>query len=325
MRLVGALISTAVLAAAVASTAPAQVVACGAEVTADLTLEAPLTGCSTGLIVAADDVTIDLNGHAIEGIGTSEGSGIEGVDRSGLTIRNGHIRGFRTGVRFFRTSESTLEDLAVSDTFFGIVLGGEPVIGPGSDHNEVLRTSIVNAQQGLVLGSASSWNRILQNSVTGVSGAGISCSLGTGNVFDGNYTVGNGVGISLNFCSVSDVINNVANQNVFTGIARARTAGRVEGNVANGNGQWGIYSDDSHGAFIGNVTNQNGFDGLRIDDSVSSHGPFHSVAQHVANTNGGHGIVTDLEGVVDGGKNRAHANGASVQCLGVVCNQKGGP
>src|SRR5215207_5226921 len=50
--------------------------ACGDPITADLVLEADLIGCSTGLVVAADDITIDLNGHLIEGQSSVAGAGV---------------------------------------------------------------------------------------------------------------------------------------------------------------------------------------------------------------------------------------------------------
>ena len=41
---------------------------------------------------------------------------------------------------------------------------------------------------------------------------------------------------------------------------------------------------------------------------------------HLANANGGFGIITGLVGVVDGGGNRASGNNNAAQCTGVVCS-----
>ena len=68
------------------------------------------------------------------------------------------------------------------------------------------------------------------------------------------------------------------------------------------------------------MTNGNGLHGLSIWD-VTGHGPFHSITGNVANANGGYGILAAFSGAgaIDGGKNRAHANDAATQCIGVVC------
>ena len=57
--------------------------------------------------------------------------------------------------------------------------------------------------------------------------------------------------------------------------------------------------------------------------TCKGHGPFHSLTGNVANANGGYGIFAYFLGlgVVDGGKNRAHANAAPTQCIGVVCKR----
>jgi hypothetical protein len=70
-------------------------VQCGDTVVADLVLIVDLVCPGDGLVVGADDVTLDLGGHTITGAGT--GTGIAVTGRSGVTVRNGTIAGFRTG------------------------------------------------------------------------------------------------------------------------------------------------------------------------------------------------------------------------------------
>src|SRR5688572_12390980 len=103
MRFTGWLGAVVVLLGVAAPSAIAEDLGCGAEVTTDVVLSASLTGCSTGLIVAADGITIDLNGYAIEGVGADSATGIEAADRVNVTIKNGHVRGFQVGVRLLRT------------------------------------------------------------------------------------------------------------------------------------------------------------------------------------------------------------------------------
>jgi hypothetical protein len=46
-------------------------VACGDTITHDTTLHNDLTNCTTdGLVIGADNITLDLNGHTIDGVQT---------------------------------------------------------------------------------------------------------------------------------------------------------------------------------------------------------------------------------------------------------------
>jgi hypothetical protein len=49
-------------------------VRCGGTVTTDTTLHADLTDCqNNGIVIGADDITVDLHGHTIDGDGTLAG------------------------------------------------------------------------------------------------------------------------------------------------------------------------------------------------------------------------------------------------------------
>ena len=94
------------------SAASAAGLACGDVVVTDVVLEADLVGCSTGLVVGADNITIDLNGHTIDGQSTVTAAGIEAVGRSGVRMMNGRIRSFALGVFMLDTTESSVRQLA---------------------------------------------------------------------------------------------------------------------------------------------------------------------------------------------------------------------
>jgi parallel beta-helix repeat protein len=289
-RFVGALFSAVALVGTVAPGAMAQDLECGAQVTSDIILQASLVGCSTGLVVAADGVTIDLNGFAVEGVGLS--AGIDASHRTNVTIKNGLIRGFGSGVAFSHTSGSTIENVTVEDSSSGISMN--------QSHD----------------------NRVYGNSLINNSQSGLKCILdGSGNLIDSNYVSGNENGIWLWHCWFDAVVvNNVLVGNRLSGLYLEQSEALVERNVANSNGAWGIFSELSIAHFVKNVTNSNGRDGLLMSDLYPWYGPFNSVTGHVANTNAGYGIATNLVGVIDGGKNRAHANRGAAECLGIVCN-----
>jgi large repetitive protein len=90
--------------------AAASALGCGDVVTVDTTLMSDLVDCpDIGLVIGADDITLDLNGHMIDGDGISpvtcpvQGRVCDvGVDNSaghdGVTIQGGAIQQFNAGV-----------------------------------------------------------------------------------------------------------------------------------------------------------------------------------------------------------------------------------
>jgi hypothetical protein len=74
-------------------------VSCGDTIIANTTLHADLVNCSgNGLVIGADRITLNLNGHTI----TGSLNGAAGIDNSaghdGVTIKNGAVRNFTNGV-----------------------------------------------------------------------------------------------------------------------------------------------------------------------------------------------------------------------------------
>src|SRR4051794_19728420 len=81
---------------------------CGDVLTTDTVLQADLLGCpGNGLVVGADDVTLNLNGHTISGDGLPDSScpvdvqcdvGIDNAaGHRGLTLLRGSVRNFSVG------------------------------------------------------------------------------------------------------------------------------------------------------------------------------------------------------------------------------------
>jgi parallel beta-helix repeat protein len=90
-----------------ASAAVAQSVTCGQRITMDTTLRSDLLGCPRrGIVIGADNITLDLNGHTIGGDGTPAECpnsvcdvGVDnGAGHDGVTIRGGTVRRFTVGV-----------------------------------------------------------------------------------------------------------------------------------------------------------------------------------------------------------------------------------
>lgn len=304
--------ATIVIPAASAAPLPA----CGDVVTQNVTLTKSLKNCASGLVVGADNVTIDLNGYTIKGLGTAAGVGIDAADHTGITVKNGKITDFAEGIKLFNVSNSTIEDIVVRRTVTGIRVARTD---NGSDSNQILDNKVVESVDGIVL-FGTAFSRVAGNTLADLSGTGIFCrDTFAGDVeIDGNRSVRNLIGIRLFFCGAS-VTDNVANDNDAEGIFRTRSNGPTLGNVANDNVGTGISLDDSAGSIVGNVTNRNSGHGLAIVDQNATNGPFYTVTRNTANRNFQLGIMTNLVGVIDGGCNRARLNGDPLQCQGVSC------
>jgi hypothetical protein len=72
-------------------------VSCGQAITQDTTVDNDLIDCpGDGLVINADDTTLDLGGHTIDGVGQASGIAVgEGAFSTGpdrVTIENGTIR-----------------------------------------------------------------------------------------------------------------------------------------------------------------------------------------------------------------------------------------
>ena len=82
-----------------AAAPPVPGVACGDRVTTDVRLAADLVCPVRGIVLAADGIDVNLNGHAILGpsAGRTLWPGVQ-VEAEGVTVRNGRISGFLYGV-----------------------------------------------------------------------------------------------------------------------------------------------------------------------------------------------------------------------------------
>jgi len=95
---------------------------CGTTIVTDLTLDQDLACAGNGLVVGADNITIDLNGHTIAGPGTA--IGIRIALRTGVTVRGGTVRHFETGIMVANSSNVTVKENDLTETREGVFLNG---------------------------------------------------------------------------------------------------------------------------------------------------------------------------------------------------------
>jgi len=196
----------------------------------DLSLTDPDTN---GILVASDNVTLDLNGHTLSGPGPETGTIGSGVMvehlRSGIAVRNGVFRGWRGyGVEAKIVDNSSFENLRCS---------ANGRAGIGAEGNCVIRG----------------------NTCRGNGGSGIDA--GTQCVISNNACTNNdGLGIFAG--SDSTVTNNLCSWNAQHGIGTSYGS-LVSGNACNYNLQSGIsatdgvlvsnnscYQNDGHGVTV---------------------------------------------------------------------------
>jgi parallel beta-helix repeat protein len=103
---------------------------CGDKITADTTLHEDLVNCRhNGIRIGADNITLDLNGHLIDGDGTSESDkrdiGVANEHGDGVTVMHGSIRQFDGGVNLGNVRHNRMLGISTfSNTFVGIALFG---------------------------------------------------------------------------------------------------------------------------------------------------------------------------------------------------------
>jgi|tagenome__1003787_1003787.scaffolds.fasta_scaffold20721864_1 hypothetical protein len=198
-----------------AGPAAARTLGCGEVITVDTTLDGDLVDCpDEGLVIGADDITLDLNGHTIDGDAVSPAScPVEGrvcdvgVDNSaghrGVTIKGGSIQQFTAGV---------------------VVTGG--------DDNQLRRLTIAQTTNEAIAVARSARTLIEGNTITDPgfavvvalesSDTAVSHNVASGNDEEGLLVGGTGISVRGN------VVSNGANG---VDVANGASGVRVEGNV----------------------------------------------------------------------------------------------
>jgi parallel beta-helix repeat protein len=108
---------------------------CGATISTDTKLHSDLVNCpNNGLVIGADNVTLDLNGHVIDGDDAEFTDclpneacdiGVLDFDHHGVTIKGGKVREFTFGSLVIGATDSRLTRLDLSHNFFSGLLVAE--------------------------------------------------------------------------------------------------------------------------------------------------------------------------------------------------------
>jgi parallel beta-helix repeat protein len=189
------------------------VASCGQVITEDTVLTSDLE-CSNGdgLVVAASDITIDLNGYSITSGEEADGSEDPATDYdgdTGIMVANadnvaiqglGEIAGFSRGVTFLGSLGGEITDVQFSDNGVGVVASN-------SEGVEISRNTLTNNGIGVILdaseGAIVAFNQMVANLQEGILLEGSS-----NNVIAANNLFGNGYdGIYLDEMSENNNID----------------------------------------------------------------------------------------------------------------------
>ena len=332
-----------------AAPAAANHVQCGDTITQDTTLDSDLSCTGDGLTITGGSVTLDLNGHTIQGSGgPSIGVGL--YDAVNPEVRGGKIRQFGTGVdadgpdglavrRMLLEHNGTGVDCTYSpgcsvfDSTFrqndvGIRLfspdGGSPV------RSFVQRNDAHHNRIGIIFTEylvTATDNRVVSNHEIGVEvdyNGRVDMSR--------NVVAGNGDdGIVVSFLSRATIADNRIDDNGGNGVRVIGdfffrdTRAAVRDNRIAHNGDDGVAVENAHGAHVvieRNQADRNGDDGIDIQVAASEP-PDPATVDAVVGGNKAY-FNTDLgihavAGTTDGGANKARHNGNPAQCVGISC------
>ena len=178
--------------------------ACGDTITVDTTLHADLVDCpSNGLVIGADDLTLDLNGHSIDGDaalqdpcpeGTSCDLGVDnGAGHAGLSVLNGTVTEFDFGVLVGGADGNVLSRLTATDNISsGIVVFDSTDVD--IERSTIARNGLDTDFSGLGIfatsGGVVSHNVVADNGDIGLYAEGMDDHRIVGNTFSGNPEAG---------------------------------------------------------------------------------------------------------------------------------------
>jgi Right handed beta helix region len=202
-------------------------VSCGDTIVADTTLDSDLVNCpNNGIVIGADDVTLDLNGHGIDGDGElTEGcaedaicdAGVVNEGHARVTIRHGSVRQFGLGVLVGGARKTRLLNLSVTRSMFsGVVIAESArtelrrsLVGANgldtdqagigvfqSGHSRIVRNSIRRNGDIGVFAEGADDTVFARNKLSGHPEAAMLLE-GNRNLFDRNRVVRNGEGITV--------------------------------------------------------------------------------------------------------------------------------
>ena len=187
------------------------VASCGEVITTDVELTSDLACEGDALIIGADGVHVNANGHSIRSsaeensaeptMGYSGSSGILVANADNVVISGlGEVVGFDTGITIIGSSGTQVTDLQLANNGIGVLM-------TGSEGTEISRNTMTNNEIAVVSDSSNegviAFNQIVANLEQGILLQG-----SANNVVAANNLFGNGnYGVSLDAQSTENTID----------------------------------------------------------------------------------------------------------------------
>jgi parallel beta-helix repeat protein len=234
---------------------------CGAVITADTRLTGDLSDCpGDGIVIGAAGVTLDLDGHTIDGDASPGTSGpdigIRNDGYDGVTIEGGTVQEFDFGIRLDGPSANAVRRVvSTRNSRAGFRIqnsGGNALAG---------NISASNGTFGIIFFGGTHDNTVTNNTMADNGGGGIGDFLSDHDRIAHNVVSGNDEGIVAASSSDTLIERNAVSDN-FVGIVvggsdlNTVSANRVAGNLD------GIIVDGDHNSVVGNHVS----DALGCDD-----------------------------------------------------------
>jgi parallel beta-helix repeat protein len=229
--------------------------------TADIE-DSDVTNC---MDITANNVTLDCQGHLIDGVDSSSSYGIYinrgSATTTNITVKNCVLTDWRYGAYLYYANNNTVINSTSSSNYYGIYL-------ISSSNNIIINSTSSDNSYGIYLESSSD-NQII-NSISDSNNYGIYLESSSNNtIINSTSNSNNDAGISLSSSFNNTMINLTANNNLVSGISLSSSNdNQIINLTSNSNGDYGINLESSSDNQITNSTsNSNGDYGIYISSS----------------------------------------------------------
>jgi parallel beta-helix repeat protein len=204
---------------------------CGATITEDVVLDQDLTCAAGGIIVGADGIKLNLQGHSITGSLT--GTGILITGRTGVTVfGGGTIANFQTGVLATASTDVVIKDTTFVNNADGVDLQA------GTSVVTIKANTFLNQRtRGIMLRGGTSELDVKDNTLTG-NRVGILLFGPTATVVkDNSISASPLAGVRINFLATGNLVlnNNIASNPAGIDYLPAPDGSGAVGNAINDN------------------------------------------------------------------------------------------
>jgi hypothetical protein len=293
MRRIAALTTLALAAALLPATAAqASPISCGSTITSDVVLSKNLNCTGDGLIVGANNLTIDLNGKRINGAGVGTGIQVSpSLPASGLqlTVQNGTLRDFATAIDVENDGLLTLSNLTVAGNTLGLGTVARLLTAAVSGSSFQSNTTAVGSNSNVGAGFLGTLQLASCDFRTNLTAIDLT---GNGRLIsvDSSAFTGNGTGLRAFNGTVS--VTNSSFINNPLAILTDQDGLTITGNVIRGSRVGLDVVDDYYGMTVtGNTITGSGI-GIRVTGANGGSSP--AVADNVISGNDSAGIFVNL-------------------------------